>query len=101
MEEPTLLYMLSPILVVVEIFAAIMLAWEIQTRPSSWQVRNELYELLCMTGVVIVFFVFVGIASNYFLGPDWLWGILGFIGLFWMALLIHDKFNSLRSRSRL
>ena len=79
MEEPTLLYMLSPILVVVEIFAAIMLAWEIQTRPSSWQVRNELYELLCMTGAVIVFFVFVGIASNYFLGRSE-------ASLFWQAV---------------
>jgi hypothetical protein len=93
--------MLLSILVVVGIFVAIMLAWAIETRPSSWQVRNELYELLCMTGAVIVFFVFVGIASNYFLGPDWLWGIVGFIGLFWMALLIHEKFNSSQSRSRL
>jgi hypothetical protein len=66
-----------------------------------WQVRNELYGLLCMAGAVIVFFVFAGIASNYFPGPDLLWYVVGFVGLFWMEFLIHEKFDSSRSRSRI
>jgi hypothetical protein len=72
-----------------------------QTRPSWWQVCNELYGLLCMAGAGIVFFVFVGIASNYFPGPDWLWYVVGFAGLFWMEFLIQQKFDSSRSRSRI
>ena len=59
-------------------------------------VCNELYGLLCMTGAGIVFFVFVGTASNYFPGPDWLWYVVGFVGLFWMEFLIHEKFDSSR-----
>jgi hypothetical protein len=61
------------------------------------QVRNELYGLLCMAGAAIVFFVFLGIASK-FPGPDWLWYVVGFAGLFWMEFLIHEKFDSSRSR---
>jgi FtsH-binding integral membrane protein len=63
--------------------------------------RSELYGLLCMAGAVIVFFVFVGIASNYFPGPDWLWYVVGFVGLFWTEFLIHKKFDSSRLRSRI
>jgi hypothetical protein len=63
--------------------------------------RNELYGLLCMVSAVIVFFVFVGIASNYFPGPDGLWYIVGFAALFWIEFLIHEKFDSSRSRSRI
>jgi hypothetical protein len=65
------------------------------------EVRNELYGLLCMAGAVIVFFVFVGIACNYFPGADWLWYVVGFIALFWMEFFIHAKFDSLPSRSRI
>ena len=72
-----------------------------QTRPSWWQVGNELYSLSCMAGAVIVLFVFLGIASNYFPGPDWLWYVVGFVGLFWMEFLIHEKFDSSRLRSRI
>jgi hypothetical protein len=50
-----------------------------------------------MAGAAIVFFVFLGIASN-FPGPDWLWYVVGFAGLFWMEFLIHEKFDSSRSR---
>jgi hypothetical protein len=63
--------------------------------------RNKLYGLLCMVGAVIVFFVFVGIASNYFPGPDWLWYIVGFAALFWMEFLIHERFDSSQSRPRI
>jgi len=65
------------------------------------ELRNELYGLLCMAGAVIVFFVFVAIASNYFPGPDWLWYVVGFVGLFWMEFLIHEKLDSSRLRSRI
>jgi hypothetical protein len=64
------------------------------------EVRNELYGLLCMAGAVIVFFVFVGIASNYLPGPDWLWYVVGFVGLFWMEFFIHEKFDSPSLRPR-
>jgi hypothetical protein len=63
-------------------------------RSRQLMLRNELYGLLCMAGTVVVFFVFVGIASNYFPGPDWLWYVVGFAGLFWMEFLIHEKFDS-------
>jgi hypothetical protein len=69
-----------------------------RTQPSQWQVRNELYGLLCMAAAAIVFFVFLGTASDFFPGPDWLWYVAGFAGLFWMEFLIQQKFDSPRSR---
>jgi hypothetical protein len=65
------------------------------------QVRKELYGLLCMAGAAIVLFVFLGTACNFFPGPDWLWYVVGFAGLFWMEFLIQQKFDSSRSRSRI
>jgi hypothetical protein len=65
------------------------------------QVRKELYGLLCMAGAAIVFFVFLGTACNFLPGPDWLWYVVGFAGLFWMEFLIQQKFDSSRSRSRI
>jgi hypothetical protein len=50
-----------------------------------------------MAGAAIVFFVFLGIASN-FPRPDCLWYVVGVAGLFWMEFLIHEKFDSSRSR---
>ncbi|MGC2077476.1 MAG: hypothetical protein WA728_15860, partial [Xanthobacteraceae bacterium] len=47
---------------------------------SMEQVRNELYGLLCMAGAAIVFFVFLGTASNFFPGPDWLWYVWALLG---------------------
>ena len=70
MEEPTLRYMLSPFLVVVGIFVALMLAWAIQIRPSWWQVRQELYGLLWWVSAVVVFYAFLFFAFSYFPGPE-------------------------------
>jgi presenilin-like A22 family membrane protease len=96
MEEPTLLYMLSPFLVVAGIIAAILLAWVLHTRPSWWQVRQELYGLLYWVGAVVVFIAFLLFAFSYLPGPDWLWYVVGFVGFFWMCFLIHEKFGSSR-----
>ena len=85
-------------MVVAGIFAAIFLTWAIHTRPSWWQVRQELYGLLWWVGAVVVFYVFLFFAFSYFPGPDWLWYVVGFAGLFWMEFLIHEKFDSSRSR---
>ena len=96
MEEPTLLYMVSPFLVVAGIFAAIFLTWAIHTRPSWWQVRQELYGLLWWVGAVVVFYVFLFFAFSYFPGPDWHWYVVSFVGFFFMCFLIHEKFDSSR-----
>jgi hypothetical protein len=93
--------MVSPFLVVAGIFAAIFLTWAIHTRPSWWQVRQELYGLLWWVGAVVVFYAFLFFALSYFPGPDWLWYVVGFVGLFWMEFLIHEKFDSSRLRSRI
>ena len=96
MEEPTLRYMLSPFLVVVGIFVALMLAWAIQIRPSWWQVRQELYGLLYQAGAVAVLLAFLFFAFSYLPGPDWLWYVVGFVGFFFICFLIHEKFDSSR-----
>jgi hypothetical protein len=69
-------------------------------RQLMLALRNELYRLLCMASGAILFLMFVGIASNYLPGPDWLWYVVGFVGLFWMEFLIHEKFDSPSLRPR-
>ena len=95
MEEPSFLYLVSPLLVVVGILGLFSLSSAI-TRRSWWQVRNELYGFLLFAGAVAVFIAFSFLALNYLPGPDWFWFLVGFVGLFWMAFLIHEKFD--RSR---
>ena len=95
-EEPSLLYLVSPLLVVVGILGLFSLSWAISTRPSWWQVRNELYGLLLFAGTVAVFIAFSFLALNYLPGPDWFWFLVGFVGHFWMCFLIHEKFGSSR-----
>jgi hypothetical protein len=89
MEEP-LLY------VVIGISAALVLAWAISTRPSGWQVRNELYGLLYLAGALAVFVGFLFFAFSFLPGPDWFWSLVGFAGYFGMCFLIHEKFDGLR-----
>src|SRR5262249_53152958 len=95
-EEHSLLYLVSPLLVVVGILGLFSLSWAISTRPSWWQVRNELYGFLLFAGAVAVFIAFSFLALNYLPGPDWFWFLVGFVGLFCMCFLIHKKFGSSR-----
>ena len=94
--EHSLLYLVSPLLVVVGILGLFSLSWAISTRSSWWQVRNELYGFLLFAGAVAVFIAFSFLALNYLPGPDWFWFLVGFVGLFWMCFLIHEKFGSSR-----
>ena len=95
-EEPSFLYLVSPLLVVVGILGLFSLSWALRTRPSWGQVRNELYGFLLFAGAVAVVIAFSFLALNYFPGPDWFWFLVGFVGLFWMVFLIHQKFDSSR-----
>ena len=97
--EPSLLYLVSPLLVVVGILGLFSLSWTISTRPSWWKVRNELYGFLLFAGAVAVFIAFAFLALNYLPGPDWFWFLVGFVGLFWMFFLIHEKFDGSRITS--
>ena len=90
-----MLYLVSPLLVVVGILGLFSLSWAI-SRPSWWQVRDELYGFLLFVGTVVVFIAFSFLALNYLPGPDWFWFLVSFAGLFWMAFLIHQKFDSSR-----
>ena len=96
LEERSFLYLVSPLLVVVGILGLFSLSWAIRTRQSWWQVRNELYGFLLFAGTVAVFIAFSFLALNYLSGPDWFWFLVGFVGLFWMCFLIHEKFGSSR-----
>ena len=96
MKEPTFLYMVSPILVVVGILGLFSLLRAISIRPSWWQLRNELYGFLLFAGAVAVFIAFSFLALNYLPGPDWFWFLVSFVGLFWMCFLIHEKFDGSR-----
>ena len=95
-EGPSFLYLVSPLLVVVGILGLFSLSSAI-TRRSWWQVRNELYGLLLFAGAMAAFIAFSFLALNYLPGPDWFWVLVGFAGLFWMAFLIHQKFDGSRS----
>src|SRR5215471_11091277 len=70
--EPSFLYLVSPLLVVVGILGLFSLSWAISTRPSWQQARNELYGFLLFAGAVAVFIAFSFLALNYLPGPDWL-----------------------------
>jgi len=67
-EEHSLLYLVSPLLMVVGILGLFSLSWAISTRPSWWQVRNELYGFLLFAGAVAVFIAFSFLALNYLPG---------------------------------
>jgi hypothetical protein len=95
-EEPSLLYLVSPLLVVVGILGLFSLSSAIRKRQSWWQVRDELYGFFLFAGTVAVFIAFSFLALNYLPGPDWFWFLVGFVGLFWMCFLIHEKFGSSR-----
>ena len=92
--EPSLLYLVSPLLVVVGVLGLLSLSWAISARPSWLQVRDELYGFLLFAGTVVVFIAFSFLALNYLPGPDWFWFLVGFVVLFWMCFLIHEKFGS-------
>ena len=55
--------------------------------------EHELYGFLLFAGAVAVFIAFSFLALNYLPGPDWFWFLVGFVGLFWMCFLIHQKFG--------
>ena len=96
-DERSFLYLVSPLLVVVGILGLFSLSRALSTRPSWRQVRNELYGFLLFAGAVAVVIAFSFLALNYLPGPDWFWVLVGSAGLFWMAFLIHQKFDSFRS----
>ena len=95
-EERSFLYLVSPLLLVVAILGLFSLSRALSTRPSWKQVRNELYGFLLFAGAVAVVIAFSFLALNYLPGPDWFWVLVGSAGLFWMAFLIHQKFDSSR-----
>jgi len=78
--EPSLLYLVSPLLAVVGILGLFSLSWAISTRPSWWKVRNELYGFLLFAGAVAVFIALSFLTLNYLPGPDWFWFLVGFVG---------------------
>jgi hypothetical protein len=88
-----LLYLVSPLLVVVGILGLFSLSSAISKRQSWWRVRDELYGLFLFAGTVAVFIAFSFLALNYLPGPDWFWFLVGFVGLFLMCFLIHEKFG--------
>jgi len=95
-EEPSFLYLVSSLLVVVGILGLFSLSRALCTRPSWRQVRNGLSGFLLFAGAVAVVISFSFLALNYLPGPDWLRFLVGFAGLFWMAFLIHRRFDSSR-----
>ena len=97
LEERSFLYLVSPLLVVVGILGLFSLSRVLSIRPSWKQVRNELNGFLLFAGAVAVVIAFSFLALNYLPGPDWFWFLVGSAGLFWVAFLIHQKFDSSRS----
>jgi hypothetical protein len=101
MEEPTLIYVLC-FSVVGGILAALLPAWVLHTRPWWWQVRLELYGLLCWAGAMGMFFTVLFAAftagPDWFWYPDWFWFLVGFAGyaFFCTCFLIHEKFAQSR-----
>src|SRR5262249_31940913 len=63
-EEPSFLYLVSPLLVVVGILGLFSLSWALSTRPSWRQLRNELYGFLLFAGAVAVVIAFSFLAAQ-------------------------------------
>jgi hypothetical protein len=83
---------LKDLLVALVIFvggnAVVFAIWAVATRPSWWQLKNEIYSGLCGMGLVLAWGAFIVLFR-----PDWFWGVGSFLVVCWLTFKASEKFQ--------